>query len=54
LVQAPGQRNDSSAEENMSRVLIVAFSLTTLVSLLVVSSAQNQPPNQPPPAKNDY
>jgi hypothetical protein len=34
----------------MSRLLIVALSLTTLVSLLVVSSAQNQPS----PAKNDY
>src|SRR4030095_7075492 len=41
---------DISAEENMSRLLIVALSLTTLVSLLVVSSAQNQPS----PAKNDY
>ena len=34
----------------MSRIFIVAFSLTTLVSMLVVSSAQNQPS----PTKNDY
>lgn len=37
----------------MSRVLIVAFSLTSLVSMLVVSSAQDQPQNRTA-AKNDY
>ena len=34
----------------MSRVLIVAFSLTAVVSMIVISSAQNLPS----PAKNDY
>ena len=37
----------------MSRVLIVAFSLTAVVSMIVISSAQNQLQNQTS-AKNDY
>ena len=36
----------------MSRILIVAFSLTAVVSTIVLSHAQDHP--SPAPAKNDY